>query len=250
MLHFISSFIIFAPPFLVAIILHEVAHGYVAWKLGDPTAKSLGRITLNPIKHIDLGMSIILPGLLILAGSPVVFGGAKPVPVNPMYFKNPRQGMAIVAIAGPLTNLAIATICLAIIPYLPSGQIFQSLIEAWLVGSVIINVVLAVFNLTPIPPLDGGRILVGILPIDLARRVSKLEKYGLVILFGLLYLGIPNKIIEPAIDYANSLANHAVLININSILKNDLEKNPPVENLTPWPDDLEVKMPTEDVPMQ
>lgn len=224
MLNFISSFIIFAPPFLVAIILHEVAHGYVAWKLGDPTAKSLGRITLNPIKHIDLGLSIILPGLLILAGSPVVFGGAKPVPVNPMYFKNPRQGMALVAIAGPVTNLIIAFICLQLIPFLPPGLIFQSLVASWLVGSIIINVVLAIFNLTPIPPLDGGRILVGILPIDLARNVSKLERYGLVILFGLLYLGIPNKIIEPTIDFANTLASQAVLKNININLKHSLEE--------------------------
>ncbi len=213
MLEFIASFILFAPPFLVAIILHEVAHGYVAWKLGDPTAKTLGRITLNPIKHIDPTLSILLPGLLILAGSPVVFGGAKPVPVNALYFKNPRRGMAIVAIAGPLTNFIIAFICLNLIPHLPSGIVFQSLIASWLVGSVIINVVLAIFNLTPIPPLDGGRILVGILPIDLARRLSKLEKYGLFILFALIYLGIPNKIIEPTIKYTNSLTTKALIQN-------------------------------------
>lgn len=224
MLHFISSLIIFAPPFLIAIILHEVAHGYVAWKLGDPTAKSLGRITLNPFKHIDLKMSILLPGFLILVGSPVVFGGAKPVPVNPMYFKHPRQGMALVAIAGPITNFILAFISYLLIYVMPAYGMIQAILASWLMGSVIINVVLAVFNLTPIPPLDGGRILVGILPIDLARKVAKLEQYGLMILFGLLYLGIPNKIIEPTLEYANTMAEKALLYNINQHLK----ENPPV----------------------
>lgn len=219
MLQFIQSFIIFAPPFLLAIILHEVAHGYVAWKLGDPTAKTLGRITLNPIKHIDFKLSILLPGILILIGSPVVFGGAKPVPVNPMYFKNPRQGMALVAVAGPITNFILAFISYQLIFYLPDYYIFQTLVAAWLVGSIVINLVLAVFNLTPLPPLDGGRILVGILPIDLARKVASLEKYGLLILFLLLYLGIPNKTIEPAIEFATSLADKAILANANKHLK-------------------------------
>jgi Zn-dependent protease len=232
MLQFIQSFIIFAPPFLLAIILHEVAHGYVAWKLGDPTAKTLGRITLNPIKHIDFKLSILLPGILILIGSPVVFGGAKPVPVNPMYFKNPRQGMALVAVAGPITNFILAYISYQLIFDLPDHYIFQTLVAAWLVGSIIINLVLAVFNLTPLPPLDGGRILVGILPIDLARKVASLEKYGLLILFGLLYLGIPNKTIEPAINYATSLADKAILANANKHLKElrEEEKLKPEEN--------------------
>lgn len=228
---FIYSFILFAPPFLIAIILHEVAHGYVAWKLGDPTAKDLGRITLNPFKHIDLKMSILLPGFLILIGSPVVFGGAKPVPVNPMHFKYPRQGMALVAIAGPITNLALAFISYLFLLNLPPGEIFESLIGTWLIGSIIINVVLAIFNLTPIPPLDGGRILVGILPIDLARSVAKLEKYGLLILFALLYLEIPNKIISPVLEYTQKLTNDAIIYNFNKHLKED-QKEIPQEELT------------------
>lgn len=229
MLHFISNFIIFAPPFLVAIILHEVAHGYVAWKLGDPTAKSLGRITLNPIKHIDFKLSILLPGILILLGSPVVFGGAKPVPVNPLYFKNPRQGMALVAIAGPITNLILAYLSISLIKVLPEESFFLPLFASWLVGSAIINVVLAIFNLTPIPPLDGGRILVGILPVDLARKLSALEKHGLLILFLLLYLGVPEKVIRPAIEYTNFLVSGELLKNAPKTLDKDQEPTPTIE---------------------
>src|SRR5689334_20436405 len=104
---FLFNTLLFAPPLLLAVIAHEVAHGWVAEKLGDPTARRMGRITFNPIVHIDLWMTIILPGLLILAGSPILFGGAKPVPINPTHFKNPRRGMAYVAMAGPLTNFCL-----------------------------------------------------------------------------------------------------------------------------------------------
>lgn len=169
---FLTSLLFSVPPFLFAIILHEVAHGYVAYKLGDPTAKMLGRITLNPIQHIDMFMSIILPGLLILSHSPIIFGGAKPVPVNPGYFKNPKRDMAIVAAAGPAVNFILAFLAFQlslVLPDIASGSIISLLIPVWLIYSIIINIALGLFNLLPIPPLDGGRIMVGILPHSLAN---------------------------------------------------------------------------------
>lgn len=194
------------PPFLFAIILHEVAHGYVAFKLGDPTAKALGRITLNPLRHIDMFMSIILPGLLILSHSPIIFGGAKPVPVNPGYFKNPKRDMALVAAAGPIINFIIAYLAFQLSLTLPnneSGSFFSLLIPIWLIYSIIINVALGLFNLLPIPPLDGGRIMVGILPTHLAKKWAKLERFGILIVFLLLMLDIPQKVLGPAINFVS-----------------------------------------------
>lgn len=199
--------IISAPPLLVAIILHEIAHGYTAWKLGDPTAKAMGRITLNPIKHIDPVLSLLLPGILILSGSPVIFGGAKPVPVNPMHFKNPRQGMALVALAGPITNFILCAFCyiifIALLPYAESS-ISISLLKLWLLGGIIINLALGLFNLIPLPPLDGGRIAVGFLPLSIARYWARLEPYGLLLIFALLYFGIPQEILGPAIEFVGT----------------------------------------------
>lgn len=194
------------PPFLFAIICHEVAHAYVANKLGDPTAKSLGRITFNPIKHIDLFMSIILPGMLILSNSPIIFGGAKPVPVNPGYFKNPKRDMALVAAAGPLSNFLIAIISFYLYSYLSvhtEDLLSLAILKIWLLHSLIINVALGLFNLIPVPPLDGGRIMVGILPSPLARAWAKLERFGLIIVILLLILDIPQKILDPAITFVS-----------------------------------------------
>ena len=192
------------PPFVFAIVCHEVAHAYIANKLGDPTAKSLGRITLNPLKHIDFFMSILLPGILILSNSPIIFGGAKPVPVNPGYFKNPKRDMAIVAAAGPITNFIIAYaafhIYALISPY-SIDLLSTKIIEIWLIYSLIINVALGLFNLIPVPPLDGGRIMVGILPTPLARFWAKLERFGLIIVILLLTMDIPQKILNPGIEF-------------------------------------------------
>jgi Zn-dependent protease len=212
--------LLFAPPLLIAIILHEVAHGYVAYRLGDPTAKFLGRLSLNPLRHIDPMMTIILPGMLILAGSPVVFGGAKPVPVDPRYFRNPVRGMMWVALAGPVTNFILAAIfylllklslpllgALAMIsaeyPYLIKSLL--PMIFFWLSYGIIINIALGVFNLVPIPPLDGGRIAVALLPRTLARPLARLEPYGLFILFFLLYTGVINDVLEFALKAVFSL---------------------------------------------
>lgn len=204
---FLGQLLISGPPFIIAIVLHEVAHGYVAKLLGDKTASDQGRITLNPIKHIDPFLSIILPALLIFSGSPVIFGGAKAVPVNPFNFKNPRVGMAIVAAAGPITNFIIAGITLLILKTLnfEDAGFILTVIHLWLATSVMLNVILGLFNLIPVPPLDGGRIMVGILPIVLARKYAQLEKYGFYILIALLYFDVPEFFLKPAIDFVIKL---------------------------------------------
>jgi Zn-dependent protease len=176
-------------PVLIAITFHEAAHGYVARYLGDETASRLGRVSLNPLRHIDPLGTIALPGLLLLAGSPFLFGYAKPVPVNFRALRNPRIGMVLVAAAGPAMNIALAiaaALSFHLAVYLPAT------IAQWAVlnlkNALIINVILAVFNLFPLPPLDGGRIAVGLLPNVLARQLARLEPYGMIILIGLLIL--------------------------------------------------------------
>ena len=187
---------------LFAVVFHELAHGWAAWKLGDPTAKDLGRITFNPIPHIDPFMTILLPAMLIFSGSPVVFGGAKPVPFNPRYFKDPKWGTVLVAAAGPASNFLIAGISLAILYLVYASGFITSLgisgaparfIYEFFQASVLINVILAFFNLFPVPPLDGGRIAVGLLPDQLGEALSGLEPYGLLIIFAGLYFGLIDK---------------------------------------------------------
>jgi Zn-dependent protease len=169
MLYTASTWII---PAILAITLHEAAHGYAARAFGDNTAWALGRVTLNPLKHIDPFGTIILPGLLLLARSPFLFGYAKPVPVNFARLRNPKTDMVWVALAGPGTNIALAIV---------SGA-------RNLVNSILINVVLAVFNMIPIPPLDGGRVAVGLLPGPLSRPLAELEPYGMFILLGFIFI--------------------------------------------------------------
>jgi len=174
-------------PVLIAITFHEAAHGFVAHLLGDNTAWRLGRVSFNPFKHIDPFGTIILPALLLLARSPFLFGYAKPVPVNFRALKHPRRDMILVAAAGPAMNLLLATLAalvLHIVFYAP--DVAAEFIAENLKNALILNVVLAVFNLLPIPPLDGGRIIVGLLPNALARPFSRLEPYGLILLIGLL----------------------------------------------------------------
>jgi Zn-dependent protease len=174
-------------PVLIAVTFHEAAHGFVARFLGDETASRLGRVSLNPLRHIDPFGTILLPGLLLLARSPFLFGYAKPVPVNFGALRNPRIGMVLVAAAGPAMNVGLAIVAALsfhLVVYLPviAGQ----WVALNLKNAIVINVVLAVFNLFPLPPLDGGRIAVGLLPNILANPLARLESYGMMILIGLL----------------------------------------------------------------
>jgi len=203
----VANLFLLAPGALLAISLHEASHGYAANRLGDDTAKMLGRLTLNPLKHIDLVGTVIVPTVLYIFGG-MMFGWAKPVPVNMMNLRNPKRDMALVAAAGPAANLAIALLAsfllYGMVPLLkviePGGQMLQTVIVPLVVicyFAVQFNLFLMVFNLLPIPPLDGGRILVGLLPDRQARAVAAIEPYGMFIVIGLLMLGVVSFLVFP-----------------------------------------------------
>ena len=204
----IRQLIISVPALILAITFHEVAHGYVANRLGDPTARLMGRLTLNPIKHIDLVGTVILPLVLTMLGG-VIFGYAKPVPINPANFKDPRRDMAISAAAGPITNilLAILSSLILMLIVLPVSTLLQNNtvnavltpLALMLQFSVRINIFLAALNLIPILPLDGGRVLVGLLPHKQAVAYSRIESYGLIILYALIFTGIAGFFIFPLV---------------------------------------------------
>src|SRR3990170_1677892 len=201
-------------PVLFAIVVHEVAHGWVAKLLGDPTAQRLGRLTLNPLKHIDPVGTILVPALLVLLRTGFVFGWAKPVPITWENLRHPKRDMAIVAAAGPAANLLMALFwaLLAKIGFLLPET------AAWIgeplrymgLGGILANVLLMVFNLLPLPPLDGGRVAVGLLPGPLAWQLSRVEPYGFFILLGLMAFGVLWFIIQPFTNFMTGLVHMVV----------------------------------------
>ena len=180
----INAILLFAIPVLLGVTLHEAGHAWAADRLGDDTARNLGRVTLNPLPHIDPLGTILLPLLLVFSGAPFIFGWAKPVPVMFSRLLKPRRDIILVAAAGPAANILIATICGVLLNFFPDG----SWMARMLTIGIFVNLLLAFFNLLPIPPLDGGRIAVGLLPAELARPLASLERYGFLILIGLVFL--------------------------------------------------------------
>ncbi len=207
-LSLIQKIAVWSLPVLFAITVHEVAHGWVARRLGDPTAFMMGRLTLNPLKHIDLVGTVIVPLVLVLLGG-FIFGWAKPVPVTWQNLRKPKRDMALVALAGPVANLlmAIGWAIVAKIGFLIAADIpfaGQPMIYMGSAG-ILINIILMVLNLLPLPPLDGGRIMTGILPGPLSYKFSLIEPYGFFILLGLLATGILGDILSPVVQGVLSL---------------------------------------------
>jgi Zn-dependent protease len=214
---FLLTALIVAPGIILAITLHEASHGYVAWKLGDDTAYMLGRVTFNPLRHIDPLGTIILPALLVFTTG-YMFGYAKPVPVNYRKLRDPKRDMVLVAAAGPASNILIALasgIGLRLIP--DTATITTSVLAEIFMYSIFFNVIIGIFNMIPLPPLDGGRVAVGLLPYPLSWHLARLERYGMVILLGLL-IGLPligrqigrdlnvfSWFIMPIVDYVQGL---------------------------------------------
>lgn len=206
-----------ALPILLAVTLHEVAHGWMARRLGDPTAERLGRLSLNPLVHVDPVGTVLFPLLQVLFTGQVFFGWAKPVPVDPRWFRDPRRGMMWVALAGPATNIAQAILAglfvqaaARLVPDLPDWVaagaptlLGKILVPLWLMAlfAVLVNTALAAFNMIPLPPLDGSRVVAAILPVSLFRSYAGLERYGLLIVLALVVLvpGAIGRVIGPAI---------------------------------------------------
>ncbi|CAN5243860.1 site-2 protease family protein [soil metagenome] len=200
---FAQTLAVWAIPVLFAITLHEASHGYVARRYGDRTAEMLGRVTLNPLKHIDPIGTVLVPAVMLFIGG-FIFGWAKPVPVSARNLRNPRRDMVVVAAAGPVSNIAMAIgwgllMSGVLVSGAADGNTGRWLLEMGRAG-VLINAVLAVFNLLPIPPLDGGRVASGLLPVRLSDRLDRIEPYGIVIVLVLLFVGVLWPVLEPVIE--------------------------------------------------
>lgn len=217
-LDFLRQLIIWVPGLIMGVVLHEYAHGYIAYKSGDNTAKSLGRLTLNPIAHIDLFGSILLPLLLILINSGIVFGYAKPVPINPGYFRNYRKGLRYTSLAGPVTNLIFAFVVglvyglfFYIFFKITNGMLMSDtfgfkafdLVSQIFQGAIYINIFLAILNFIPIPPLDGSKILASFLPDEAMFKFLSLGRFGFIFIFIFLFLGggIFWRVISPLFNF-------------------------------------------------
>lgn len=197
---------LYAPPILLAITLHEVAHGWAARYLGDPTAASLGRLSLNPIKHIDPVGTILVPAILLVLGG-FLFGWAKPVPVNMHRLNDPKRDMALVAAAGPASNFVMALLWAFAMKfgYMSESETMRLVLTEMGKAGLFINLILMVLNLIPIPPLDGGRVLAGVLPDNLSMALGKIEPYGMFIIFGLLAIGALRLFLEGPLSFFQSI---------------------------------------------
>lgn len=201
----IPSFILAFILLMFAVSVHEFAHGWVAFKMGDHTARLSGRLTLNPVAHIDLFGTIILPlFIFVLSGGRFIFGAAKPVPVNYLALRDPKRDMVWVALGGPAANILFAIILRVALLFIGP---FSSILTAVFETLIIINVVLAVFNLIPIPPLDGSRVVMGLLPDDLARNFARLEPFGFFIIILLISLGLFNIVVLPVVSLILGMLN-------------------------------------------
>ena len=194
---------VYSVPFLLAVIVHELAHGLAAKHFGDRTSEMLGRLTLNPAKHIDPLGTVLVPLVLLVSGSPFLFGWAKPVPINTRNLRNPKKSMALVAAAGPISNLLMAIGWALLYSILVNMELFGGIwtgVAAMAGFGVVFNVLLAVFNMLPLPPLDGGRVAVGIIPNQQGRLLSRLEPYGMLIIFALLMTNVLFPLLNPLIS--------------------------------------------------
>ena len=205
-----QTLLIYIIPLLFAITLHEAAHGWIASKLGVHTARMMGRVTLDPTKHIDPIGTIAIPLVLLLSSSGFIFGWAKPVPINFNALRNGKNGMIWVALAGPGANIVMA-VCWLFVMIIAINMNIAVLIEMGRIG-ILVNCVLAVFNLLPIPPLDGSRVISALLPNRLAYQYNQLEQYGLYILLGLMFLGGFNLLVRPWVELILGWFNYALIV--------------------------------------